>query len=76
MTIRKNDTDKPVNDKDDEGLLEKIAKTIAPPSREVSDAELIDPGANSPAAKPNDPEKSSTPDSARSARPSQGNRRA
>jgi hypothetical protein len=40
---------------DDEGALEKMAKTIAPPSREVSDAELIDPGANSPAPKPATP---------------------
>jgi hypothetical protein len=40
---------------DDEGRLEKMAKTIAPPSREVSDAELIDPGANAPAPKPATP---------------------
>jgi hypothetical protein len=41
--------------KDDEGALEKMAKSIAPPSREVSDAELIDPGANSPVPKPATP---------------------
>ena len=59
MNSRKNDPDKAAHDNGDEGVLEKIAKTIAPPSREVSDAELIDPGANSPAAKPKPPKKSS-----------------
>lgn len=28
--------------------LEKLAETIDPPGREISDAELIDPGANIP----------------------------
>lgn len=56
MNIRKNE--KHVTGKDDESVLERVAKTIAPPSREVSDAELIDPGANAPAPKPGDPAKS------------------
>lgn len=43
------------NNKEDEGVLERIAKTIVPPSREVSDAELSDPGANAPAPKPATP---------------------
>jgi hypothetical protein len=60
MNKRQNDTDHSVNDNagkrnEDEGVLERIAKTIAPPSREVSDAELVDPGANSPAPKPATP---------------------
>jgi hypothetical protein len=33
-------------EKSDEGTLEKIAKAIDPPSTDVSDDELIDPGAN------------------------------
>lgn len=39
----------------DEGVVDKIARTIAPPSREVSDDELADPGAHSPAPKPATP---------------------
>ena len=58
MNIRKNGIDKSMNSKDDEGALEKIAKKIAPPSREVSDAQLIDPGANTPETTPNRPAKS------------------
>lgn len=57
MNVRKNDTEKPAEDKDDDSVLERVAKTIAPPSREVSDAELIDPGANSPVPPPSDPAK-------------------
>lgn len=30
----------------DEGMLEKIADTVDPSGREISDDELIDPGAN------------------------------
>lgn len=30
----------------DDGMLEKIARTIDPSGREISDDELIDPGAN------------------------------
>jgi len=73
MNIRKNDTGNPADDKDDESMLEKIGKKIVPPSREISDAELIDPGANSPAGKPENPAKS--PDSATPAKPAQGDRR-
>jgi hypothetical protein len=58
MNVRKNDTEKHGTEKDDESVLERVAKTIAPPSREVSDAELIDPGANAPAPKPDNPAKS------------------
>ncbi len=36
----------------DEGVLERLAQTIDPPSREISDDELSDPGANIPASKP------------------------
>ena len=54
MNIRKSGTDRSENTKD-EGVLEKIAKVIDPPSREVSDAELIDPGTNTPATKPDHP---------------------
>lgn len=32
----------------DEGAMEKMAKFIVPPGREISDAELSDPGANIP----------------------------
>ncbi|HYD81331.1 MAG TPA: hypothetical protein VEC06_16110 [Paucimonas sp.] len=38
---------KPGEDENDPALL-KIARKIAPPSQETSDAELIDPGANIP----------------------------
>lgn len=31
-----------------EGKLEKLAQTIDPPSREISDEEILDPGANIP----------------------------
>jgi hypothetical protein len=60
MNKQQNDTDKSGNNNaanrdEDKGTLEKIAETIAPPSREVSDEELIDPGANSPAPKPPTP---------------------
>jgi hypothetical protein len=48
--------DTPKKDKD-QGLLEKIAHTIDPPSREVSDDELIDPGANIPDDKQEDGKK-------------------
>jgi hypothetical protein len=34
------------NEKKEEGKLEKIAKAIDPPSTDVTDDELIDPGAN------------------------------
>jgi hypothetical protein len=34
------------DEKKDEGKLEKIAKAIDPPGTDVSDDELIDPGAN------------------------------
>ena len=40
------------NSKEDEGILERLGKTLVPPSRKVSDAELMDPGANAPAPKP------------------------
>jgi hypothetical protein len=32
----------------DDSVLEKIARAIDPPSREISDEELIDPGKNIP----------------------------
>lgn len=32
----------------EEGMLEKLAHAVEPPSREISDDELIDPGANIP----------------------------
>jgi hypothetical protein len=38
----------------DKGVLEKVAQTIDPPSREISDDELIDPGSNTPGSKPSD----------------------
>ena len=71
MNIRKNGIDKSMNSKDDEGALEKIAKKIAPPSREVSDAQLIDPGANTPETTPNRPSKSPGPRRETRTRPSQ-----
>lgn len=36
----------------DEGVLEKIARTIDPSGREISDDELIDPGSNIPDGSP------------------------
>lgn len=32
----------------DEGVLEKLARTVDPPSREISDEEILDPGKNIP----------------------------
>jgi hypothetical protein len=55
MNNQSKNTDKSKNE--DENFLEKLVKAIDPPGREVSDAELIDPGANSPDAKPKDPVK-------------------
>jgi hypothetical protein len=53
MTVPKDDTGKS-KPADDDGLLVKIARAINPPSREVSDAELSDPGANTPDSPPPD----------------------
>lgn len=36
----------------DEGTLEKVARFIDPPGREISDEELSDPGANIPSPAP------------------------
>jgi hypothetical protein len=58
MNPDEKDTDNSVNTKDDESTLERIGKKIVPPSRETSDAELIDPGANSPTPLPENPAKS------------------
>lgn len=60
MNHSKDEREESANQKEDEGKLEKIARAIAPPSREVSDAELIDPGANAPVPKPETPAKRST----------------
>ena len=38
-------TGKPGKDK---GILEKVAHAVDPPSREISDEEILDPGANIP----------------------------
>lgn len=73
MNNQKKDTDKSANNKGDDSVLEKVARTIAPPSREVSDAELIDPGANSPAPSPKRPTNSPMPDSNASGRPPEKN---
>ncbi len=61
MNQQKNERDEAAPVKDGEGRLEKIARSIAPPSRETSDAELIDPGANAPVPQPQTPAKRSTP---------------
>lgn len=55
MNVRKNAVKDSANTRKKEGVLEKIARAIDPPSREVSDAELIDPGKNTPTAKPDHP---------------------
>jgi hypothetical protein len=47
MNMQKSDDGK-LEQTGDDGLLVKIARKINPPSREVSDEELIDPGANTP----------------------------
>lgn len=47
MNRNTSDTSKGATGKDD-GMLEKLAQTIDPPSREISDEELADPGANIP----------------------------
>jgi hypothetical protein len=49
--------DKQGKDEGDEGLLERIAKAIDPPGRDVSDDELIDPGSNIPDSRPAKPQK-------------------
>ena len=41
----------------DKGMLERIANTIDPPSRDISDDELLDPGSNIPNSKPVNPRK-------------------
>ncbi len=51
MNAQRNDAEKSTQSADD-GILEKIARAIDPPSREVSDEELIDPGANTPDSNP------------------------
>jgi hypothetical protein len=45
---RRSEHDRRQGKGDDKTLLEKAAQLIDPPSREVSDDELIDPGANIP----------------------------
>jgi hypothetical protein len=72
MNTGKDNTGESANRRDDDGVLEKIARAIDPPSREVSDAELIDPGANSPAPKPEHPAKTPHTDVNK---PSDANRR-
>jgi hypothetical protein len=63
MNNQRNDTDKSIKNKNDsDGKLEKIARAIDPPAREISDAELIDPGSNSPAGKPSHLTNPPTPD--------------
>jgi hypothetical protein len=74
MNTQNNDSDKSVSSKNDEGLLEKIARAIDPPSRETSDAELIDPGSNSPAPKPEQPGKSVERDPGTAVKPTDGRR--
>jgi hypothetical protein len=62
MNNQMNDSNKSKNE-EDESALEKMAKFIDPPSREVSDAELKDPGANTPDSQPrNDDAKRKSPD--------------
>lgn len=39
-------------EKEDDGLLERIAREIDPPGREVSDQDLKDPGRMTPGARP------------------------
>jgi hypothetical protein len=46
-TAPENNTEKSKQTGDD-SVLEKIARAIDPPSREISDEELIDPGKNIP----------------------------
>jgi hypothetical protein len=45
---RRGERDRRQGKGDDKTLLEKAAQLIDPPSREVSDDELIDPGSNIP----------------------------
>ncbi|MEC4722434.1 hypothetical protein RY831_25040 [Noviherbaspirillum sp. CPCC 100848] len=51
MTRPHTDTNAGKQDKDqDQGALEKLANLIDPASRDVSDAEIFDPGANIPSS--------------------------
>lgn len=45
---KRNDIKQDVQEDKDDGLLEKVGKVIDPSGRDVSDAELIDPGSNIP----------------------------
>jgi hypothetical protein len=51
MQNKPNPNDASKQDKDD-GLLEKLARLLDPSGREISDAELIDPGSNIHDTKP------------------------
>jgi hypothetical protein len=54
MNRQTSEPGKPNTDQDKkQGVLEKVAQLIDPPSREVSDAELIDPGSSIPAEQQN-----------------------
>jgi hypothetical protein len=75
MDTQSNDRNIPKDKNQDDGMLEKIARAIDPPSREVSDAELIDPGANTPAPVPGRPTHTPAPDPDKPARPSDIKRR-
>jgi hypothetical protein len=52
MNQDRKDEDQTKNQPQDDSVLERIAKTIAPPSHEVSDDELKDPGKMTPDAPP------------------------
>lgn len=52
MNQDRKDGDQTKNQPQDDSALERIAKTIAPPSHEVSDDELKDPGKMTPGAPP------------------------
>ncbi len=52
MNQDRKDGDQTKNQPQDDSVLERIAKTIAPPSHEVSDDELKDPGKMTPGAPP------------------------
>ncbi len=53
-TTTQTDKDKEQDKKQGKGVLEKIAETIDPPSREISTDELLDPGSNIPPGRPGD----------------------
>jgi hypothetical protein len=52
MNQDRKDGDQTKNQPQDDSVLERIAKTIAPPSHEASDDELKDPGKMTPGAPP------------------------